>query len=254
MPARVYRDIADRLTAIPGVQSVVSTNRLPLGRGPTNTLVIDGYVSPTGTNTTEVSGAAVSANYFDALGIRILHGRAFRPQDNFTAPPVAIVSEAMARRYWGTSDVVGRRYRHDGVPEFIGGDRRRRERRQGGQSHRRPAAAVLSPARSAGRIPRLVHRQEHGRSGGDAWHAEPRRARSRCEVASAPGDDDRGVPDAAVADSAHRHEHPGWIQPHRARSLPRWGYMPSSPLPWESGPGKSASAWRWVRADRTSSG
>jgi len=90
---------------------------LPLGRGPTNTLVIDGYVSPTGTNTTEVSGAAVSANYFDALGIRILHGRAFRPQDNFTALPVAIVSEAMARRYWGTSDVVGRRYRHDGVPD-----------------------------------------------------------------------------------------------------------------------------------------
>jgi hypothetical protein len=42
------------------------------------------------------------------LGIRILHGRAFRRQDNFTAPPVAIVNEAMARRYWGTSDVVGR--------------------------------------------------------------------------------------------------------------------------------------------------
>jgi putative ABC transport system permease protein len=115
--ARVYRDIADRLTVVPGVQSVVSTNRLPLGRGPTNTLVIEGYVSPTGTNTTEVSSAAVSANYFDALGIRILHGRAFRPQDNFTAPPVAIVSEAMARRYWGTSDVVGRRYSHDGVPD-----------------------------------------------------------------------------------------------------------------------------------------
>jgi len=115
--ARVYREIASRLAAVPGVQSVVSTNRLPLGRGPTNTLVIEGYVSPTGTNTTEVSSAAVSANYFDALGIRILHGRAFRPQDNFTAPPVAIVSEAMARRYWGTSDVVGRRYSHDGVPD-----------------------------------------------------------------------------------------------------------------------------------------
>jgi len=112
----VYRDIADRLTAVPGVQSVVSTNRLPLGRGPTNTLVIAGYVSPTGTNTTEVSGAAVSADYFDALGIRLLHGRAFRLQDNFTAPPVAIVNEAMARRYWRTTDVVGRRYSHDGVP------------------------------------------------------------------------------------------------------------------------------------------
>jgi predicted permease len=77
--------------------------------------VIAEYVSPTGTNTTEVSGAAVSNNYFSGLGIPILHGRAFRPEDAFNAPPVAIVNEAMARRYWGTSDVVGRRYSHDGV-------------------------------------------------------------------------------------------------------------------------------------------
>jgi predicted permease len=113
---RVYLDIKDRLSAIPGVQSVVRTTRLPLGRGPTNTLVISEYVSPGGTNTAEVPGAVVSADYFDALGIRILHGRTFRPQDDVNAPPVAIVNEAMARRYWGTSDVVGRRYSHDGVP------------------------------------------------------------------------------------------------------------------------------------------
>jgi hypothetical protein len=64
----------------------------------------------------EVSGAAVSFDYFDALGIRLLHGRAFGPQDDVNARPVAIVNEAMARRYWGMSDVVGRSYSHDGVP------------------------------------------------------------------------------------------------------------------------------------------
>jgi predicted permease len=121
---RVYRDIKDRLSALPGVQSVVRTTRLPLGRGPTNTLVISEYVSPGGTNTAEVAGATISPDYFDALGIRLLHGRTFRPQDDVNAPPVAIVNEAMARRYWGTSDVVGRRYGHDGVPnssvEIIG--------------------------------------------------------------------------------------------------------------------------------------
>ena len=114
--ARLYREIAERLAAVPGVQSVVRTNRLPLGRGPTSTLVIAEYVSTTGSNTTEVPGAAVSADYFNALGIRLLHGRPFRPQDNVTAPAVAIVNETMARRYWGTTDVVGRRYSHDGVP------------------------------------------------------------------------------------------------------------------------------------------
>jgi len=114
---QVYRDIRDRVAALPGVQAVVTTNRPPFGRGPTNTLVIEQYVSPTGTNTTDVVGAAVSPDYFSELGIPLLHGRSFRPEDDGDARPVAIVNEAMARRYWGTSDVVGRRYGHDGVPD-----------------------------------------------------------------------------------------------------------------------------------------
>ena len=114
---RVYSEIEGRLAAIPGVQSIVRTSRPPLGRGPTNTLVIEQYVSPTGTNTTEVPSAVVTPGFFDGLGIPIIRGRAFRPQDDDMAPPVAIVNEAMARRYWGTSDVVGRRYGYDGVPD-----------------------------------------------------------------------------------------------------------------------------------------
>jgi predicted permease len=113
---QIYLDIRDRLAALPGVQSVVMTNRPPFGRGPTNTLVIEQYVSPAGTNTTDVAGAAVSPDYFSELGIPIVHGRAFRPEDDSDARPVAIVNETMARQYWGTSDVVGRRYGHDGVP------------------------------------------------------------------------------------------------------------------------------------------
>lgn len=113
---RVYADLESRLAGIPRVESVVRTSRSPLGRGPTNTLVIEQYVSPTGTNTAEVPSAFVSPNYFAGLGIRIVQGRGFRPQDDSKAPPVAVVSEAMARRYWGTTDVIGRRYGHDGVP------------------------------------------------------------------------------------------------------------------------------------------
>ena len=113
---RVYQDVETRIAALPGVQSVVRASQLPLARRGTNTLVIEEYVSPTGTNTTEVPGTFVSEDYFEALAIPILHGRAFRPQDDRAAPAVAVVSDAMARRYWGTSNVVGRRYRHDGVP------------------------------------------------------------------------------------------------------------------------------------------
>jgi predicted permease len=114
---RVYADLEDRIAALPGVESVVRTDQPPLARRPTRTLVIPEYVSPTGANTAEVPGAAVSANYFEALGIRIVRGATFRLQDDQAAPAVAVVSEAMARRYWGTVDVVGRRYRHDSLPD-----------------------------------------------------------------------------------------------------------------------------------------
>ena len=66
------------------------------------------------------------------------------------APAVAVVSEAMARRYWGTSDVVGRRYRSRRRTGLVGGDRRRRAGREGVEPHRRAAAAVLSIADQQG--------------------------------------------------------------------------------------------------------
>jgi predicted permease len=114
---RVYRDLEARITALPGVQSVVRTSSLPVARRFTNTLVIEEYVSPTGSNATEVPGTFVSENYFTALGIPIVSGRDLRPQDDRNAPDVALVSDAMARRYWGTSNVVGKRFRYDGAPD-----------------------------------------------------------------------------------------------------------------------------------------
>jgi hypothetical protein len=113
---RLHRS-RDPHEVVPGVEAVVRMAQPPLGRRPTSTLVIAEYVSPTGTNIAEVPSAPVSSNYFEALGIPIVHGRAFRPQDDETAPAVAVVSEAMARRYWGTSNVVGRRYRHDSAAD-----------------------------------------------------------------------------------------------------------------------------------------
>jgi predicted permease len=114
---RVYQDLETRFVAVPGVQSVARVSLLPMSRRPTNTLVIAEYVSPTGTNTTEVAGTSVSLNYFDVLGIPLLYGRGFAETDTVDAPAVAIVSDAMARRYWGTSNAVGRRFRFDGAPD-----------------------------------------------------------------------------------------------------------------------------------------
>ena len=52
---------------------------------------------------------AVSPEYFRTLGVPLLEGREFTPQDAEGAPPVVIVNEAVARRYWPGQHAVGKR-------------------------------------------------------------------------------------------------------------------------------------------------
>src|SRR4030095_11188633 len=57
--------------------------------------------------------ATVSGGYFAAMGIPLLSGRTFMDRDVASAPPVAIVSASMAKRYWPGADPIGKRLRFD---------------------------------------------------------------------------------------------------------------------------------------------
>jgi putative ABC transport system permease protein len=57
--------------------------------------------------------AMVSGGYFAAMGIPLLSGRTFMDRDVASAPPVAIVSASMAKRYWPGADPIGKRLRFD---------------------------------------------------------------------------------------------------------------------------------------------
>ena len=67
---------------------------------------------------------AVSPDYFSAMRIRLTQGRAFTERDNETSPEVAIVSDAIARRYWPGEDPIGKRvkinYNKTGWREVVG--------------------------------------------------------------------------------------------------------------------------------------
>ena len=52
--------------------------------------------------------AAIAPEYFQTMGIPLLRGRDFGPQDTSEAPGVAIINEAMARRFWPGQDPIGR--------------------------------------------------------------------------------------------------------------------------------------------------
>jgi len=53
----------------------------------------------------------ITPRYLEAVGIRLLKGRRFSAQDDQRSPRVAIINEALARRYWPTEDPLGKRFR-----------------------------------------------------------------------------------------------------------------------------------------------
>ncbi|RPJ85128.1 MAG: FtsX-like permease family protein [Acidobacteria bacterium] len=112
--ASLFRDFADRVRALPGVESVSWANRLPVTVGPSSTLVIDEVRQRTGAETVEVEAAWVGHGYFDTFRIPLLHGRTFTEEEAAARRRVAVVSRSMAQRYWGRADVVGETYFHQG--------------------------------------------------------------------------------------------------------------------------------------------
>jgi putative ABC transport system permease protein len=93
--------------ALPGVTHVALGRNHPLEPGFTSQLEIVGRPAATGP-TDEVRNRPVSPRYFDALGIPLLRGRAFTSDDRSATPPVAVINEALARKYFGAENPIGR--------------------------------------------------------------------------------------------------------------------------------------------------
>jgi predicted permease len=104
-----YDQLVDKAEGLPGVQSASVANHLPLGFARMATAVsIDGYQPPPDLPGVPVGFVGVGPGYFHTLGIPLLRGREFSRQDNETSPGVAIINEAMARRYWPGQNPVGK--------------------------------------------------------------------------------------------------------------------------------------------------
>jgi putative ABC transport system permease protein len=106
--------IVDRLAHTPGIEASGVVNDLPLGAsgGIAVTVTIDG--APPSKDMSFVRYLMASTGYFEALGIRLLRGRTFSVSDDSLSPKVAVISSAMARRYWPNLDALGRRFRFPG--------------------------------------------------------------------------------------------------------------------------------------------
>lgn len=104
------RALATEIGSLPGLQATVA-NHLPLSGLRSATEI---YVERGGGALELAPDALLTVvldNYFDVLGIPVLRGRGFGPDDSSEAPPVAMVSQDLARRYWGDEGAVGQRLR-----------------------------------------------------------------------------------------------------------------------------------------------
>jgi putative ABC transport system permease protein len=106
------------LAALPGANSVAAGGNVP-GSGEPNgraTFTIEGRPTPAGHPLPSADLQPVSSGYFELLRIPIERGRALSEGDGPGAPPVAVISRSLARRFWPESNAVGERLKL-GPPE-----------------------------------------------------------------------------------------------------------------------------------------
>ncbi len=110
------RALAERVLALPGVQSVAFASHLPLAGTDNNwSFFIEGRPpKPLGVfDSTDYR--PVTAGYFETLGIPIVRGRSFESSDDEDHGLVVIINEAMARAFWPGENPMGRRLRFGGL-------------------------------------------------------------------------------------------------------------------------------------------
>ena len=106
------REVADRVRAIPGVQSAAFTAHLPLA-GTNNdwSFFIEGRPPKPPGEFDSTNYRPVTAGYFETIGIPIKRGRSFNAQDDEDHALVVIVNDSMARAFWRDENPVGKRLR-----------------------------------------------------------------------------------------------------------------------------------------------
>ncbi len=115
--AELKRALTERLESLPNVRGIAQASSVPLGGAR--------YVTDYQTDARKEGLAEneVSANFFDVLGVAVSRGRMFTEEELRTRQPVAVMTEAAARRLWPGEDPLGKRLRRgqsDPLLEIIG--------------------------------------------------------------------------------------------------------------------------------------
>ena len=117
-----YEQLLERIQALPGIQSAALARVRPFSYAVYSSapLEIEGYQPPRNEQVA-ADYNQVGEGYFSAIGIPVVTGREFTRNDDENAPPVAIVNETMAAKYWPEKNAIGQRLKvKDKWMEIVG--------------------------------------------------------------------------------------------------------------------------------------
>ncbi len=108
---RSYTDRAlERVRALPGVTAAGVSSYLPFGWDASSSVIIpEGHVMTPGESLVSPNQLYVTPGYLEALRVPLVRGRLFTDSDAPPAPPVVIIDEQLAERFWPNADPIGRR-------------------------------------------------------------------------------------------------------------------------------------------------
>jgi predicted permease len=108
----LYQRLFERLETVPGVRSV-SFSRHPLLAGSMGGRSFYPAGQPAETNAPEAHLHIVRANFFETLELPLQMGRLLTAQDDASAPPVAVINQALASRFFPNENPIGKRFSFD---------------------------------------------------------------------------------------------------------------------------------------------
>ncbi len=113
-----YKNLLERVRAFPGVESASTAVAAPMGyTGSQDTVEIDGYQPAPGEAKPSLVYNDVSDEYFQTMKIALLRGRTIDQRDTQTTSYVAVINEAMAKRFWPNADPIGRHFKIGSEPQ-----------------------------------------------------------------------------------------------------------------------------------------
>lgn len=106
-----YRQLEARARAFPGVESVALAYGVPMA-GSVNAGIVtfNGQQTAACLQPPSLFFDNVDPSFFETMRVPLLRGRTFTESDNQTAPPVVIVNQTMADKYWPRQDPIGQQF------------------------------------------------------------------------------------------------------------------------------------------------